>query len=138
MACEQKVGVGRTVEQKIRFAMESGDTTIGKAKPISVEHNGVTQTFLGFIGNVPSAANQLKGLKTPITLSRIKVGKMLSSMPRQLLMENYTLNGRDVLEQVGNSRLATNSDIKQWRDVGLKVPDLKVCAGETALASPAK
>ncbi len=115
----------QSAEQKIRAAMESGDQTIGKIKPITIEHNGVTQNFIGFIGNPPSLANQRKGLKTPFTLSRIKAGKMIASLPTQLLVENYTLNGRNVLEQVGNARVATEGDIKQWRDAGFAVPEIK-------------
>ena len=69
---------------------------------------------------------------------RIKVGRMTDSMKKQLLVENYKLSGRDVLEQVGNSRGATEEDIKQWNNAGLPIPDMEEANKPTAQeASPA-
>lgn len=113
----------QTAEQKIRRAFDAlPDKTLGKTQPISVEHNGVVRQFLAYANNVPSATNQMRGLKSPIHLAVVKAGRMLRGDPVSAIVNTFTLDGRDVLTETGMPRLASVEDLKQWTDAGLIDP----------------
>lgn len=120
---EIKLDKELSAEEKIRAAFNAlPDRTIGKVHPISVEHRGVIRHFLAYANNVPSAANQRRGLQTPIHLAVVKAGRMIASEQIGPIVNTFTLDGRNVLKETGMPRYASAEDLKQWTDAGLVDP----------------
>lgn len=107
-----------TAEQKIRaeFSALEG-VQLGKAYPITVEHNRVKRQFL-------AEQRKLSSGKTPavIHLSTIKSGKLLASDDAGAVVNKFKLTGANELVDEGFPHYADGAELKQWTDAGFEIP----------------
>ncbi len=93
-----------TAEAKIRATFNAESRTVGKWHPITIEHNGVTQSFL---------ANQVRVVSDgkrdgTIHLINVRKGRMLRGDPLEDLAYSYKLDGKNNLVEEGLPKKATD------------------------------
>ena len=98
-----------TAEGKIRAAWSGNGAAIGKAHPVTVEHNGKTVNFM-------ARQDSLSNGKTPapLHLSIVKRGRMLKDSPETWIRVGYKLNSKDQLLPEGIPQELTDEEAEKF------------------------
>lgn len=100
---------GITPEQKIRSAFDSGTSSIGVAKPITVEHNGIKRQFMARQDALARGKNIAS-----LHLVAIHQGRMVSGDEKSWIAQGYKLNGKNILSEEGLPKKITDEEARKF------------------------
>ncbi len=97
-----------SAEQKIRQAFNQGTVQIGIAKPLVIEHNGVTAQFMARLDRIHRQGQK----ESVIHIVRIKRGRILRGMDVGWIQEGFKLTGKNELVVNGYPKSISDEDAR--------------------------
>ncbi len=101
---------------------QSKSNKIGEWFPVrSVLPDGRKLECIAHLGKIPSATQQLKGIKSPVTIIMLTRGSMLAGMPKTVIAKVFQLSGKDQLTHK-TSFEATEVELDLFKKFKLRIP----------------